>query len=170
MIPNPWIILLVVLAIAGAGIGGELAGHKAGVASQKVADQAQFDKINTDLTKQKAEANALLESEQAKLIAAIAERDRLKSNMEKEHAENLANIATLRRSYAGLSLRFRPEQAAGSGNGSGCANGAKGNPPSADDATVVQLPDSVTNGLRQLAEDADNLAADYKLCYQWATR
>ncbi len=168
--PNPYVILggvlLVLALVAGAGVKG----HSMGVQAQKVADQVEFDRINAAITKQKAEAAAIMQGKQAEIIALQQQRDSFKTQLEVKDAQNRKATADLTRKYSGLQLRFRAVQSAG------CGAGGSGTVPSSanaagDAGTVVAvLPDAITVNLRQLAIDADNLRDAYALCYAYATK
>jgi hypothetical protein len=161
---NPWILLgAVVAAVAIAG-GGYTAGHKQGTTAQAQADQKQFDRINQGITAQKAEAAKLYREAQDKALAAVQENDRIKTQLETEHANNAKAITDIRHKYDSLQLRFRAKDAGAGPNGSSPLPSG-GNPAGAESAPIVQLPDEVTRGLRQLAQDADQLANDYRKCY-----
>lgn len=167
---NPYLIIGALVALAAAFGGGDYLGHGRGIDEQKVADQKIFDQINAGLAKQKAEANALYQQAQADIIALQAERDDLKTTLEKEREEARKTTDDLRSKYAGLSLRFRSVQSGGNRpNGAG-AQSAGGNPASPATASVLQLPDQVAGNLRQLAFDADKLRDDYALCYGYANK
>ncbi|MDD5247800.1 MAG: hypothetical protein PHY45_02375 [Rhodocyclaceae bacterium] len=166
--PNPWIILAVVLALAGCLIGGEMFGHKNGVAEQAVADQAQFDTINRALEKQKVDAAEILAKDNADNLALMAERDQLKTNLEKQREDNRKATDDLRRKYAGVGLRFKPEQSGRSGLGGGCTTGAGTDAAGDGTAATVQLPDALAANLRRLAADCDELNDDYRKAYDYA--
>jgi hypothetical protein len=168
--PNPWFILggvlLVLALVAGAGVKG----HSMGVDAQKAMDQAQFDAINAALTKQKSEANALLQKAQGDIIALQQQRDSFKTQLEVKDAQNRNATAALTAKYSGLQLRFRTAQSAGCGAGSASAVSSPANAASDAGTAIAVLPDAVTASLRQLAIDADNLNDAYKLCYGYATK
>ena len=166
---NPYFILAFVLALAGAGAGGYMTGHRAGTNAQQVADQAEFDTINAGITAQKAQADKLYREGQATIIALQIERDQFKTNLEKEHAAHQKATDDLRNSYAHVGLRFATGQTSGLGGGGGLSQAAGGNTASATGATVVQLPDETASALRGIAYDADRLADDYRLCYEYVS-
>lgn len=163
--PNPWVILGGVLLLFGLLFGAEQYGHTQGVNTQKVADQVEFDRINAALTMQKSDAAAMLQKAQTDIITLQANRDKLKLTMEKQHAQDQVTNAALRDKYSGLGLRFKPAE------GSGCGNGGSGTLPAQGNAAVLAAAPSVlisretSDALRALAYDADELAANYKLCY-----
>ncbi|HQR02486.1 MAG: hypothetical protein JSR19_06925 [Proteobacteria bacterium] len=166
--PNPWIILGVVLALAGSFVAGDLHGHKQGIAEQKVADQAQFDKINAERAEQIATANAAYRKAQHDNLALMVERDQLKTRLEKEHAANQKATDDLHARYAGVGLRFNLAQGTGLGGSGQRAEGTGSNAAGIGSTAVVQLPDSIAANLRQLAYDADQLADSYRECYGYA--
>jgi hypothetical protein len=163
------IALLWAASLVGLGLYENNAGHTTGVNEQKVADQKQFDTINQKTADQKAEANRMFREMQDINLATAVERDKLKTKLEKEHAANQKVTADLSAKYSGLKLRFTA-QVAGSGDGSGSPQGPAVGGTGAQPATVIQLPDALTAGLRSIVTDADNLAADYKLCYDYANQ
>jgi hypothetical protein len=167
---NPYIIIAVLLAIAGAFAGGEIDGQKRGDADRVIADQKQFDAINAKITAQKAEANSLLEKAQADIITAQAAADSFKTQLEKDSETRQTQIDTLRRQYAGVSLRFKSSQAPGCGASGAITNSTQGTAASPNGGAVIQLPDQVTADLRQLTVDGDNLISEYKKCRDFVYR
>lgn len=166
---NPYLIIGALLALAAAAGGGFYEGHKTGIDGQKVADQAQFDAINAGLTKQKADAAALLAQANADNAALAVARDTLKTTLETEREKNRAATDSLHTQLAGVGLRFRA-QGAGCGASGGGTQAAGTDPAAAQSSAVVQLPDALAASLRQLAYDADKLRDDYALCYGYATQ
>lgn len=166
---NPYIIIAAIIALAGAFFGGERIGHRNGVNQQKVADQAQFDKVNTDLAKQKAEAARLYEQAQKDIITKQTAEAEFKTQLEKQRAQANTTITALRRDYDARSLRFTIKDP-GCRAGGGDSSATQGNPASPATTTEVQLPDSIARNLRQLVEDADSLKIEYQACYDWANR
>lgn len=164
---NPYLILGFVLSLIAAGGTGFASGHHYGVVDQQAVDQVLFDKVNQDIADQKAQANAIYRKRQDDNLALMLERDQLKTRLEKRHATNQANTAALRDKYSGLGLRFTAE-APRLGNGSRCAPSPGADPASNEPAAIVQLPGEITEGLLQLAFDADSLADDYRKCYGYA--
>ena len=166
---NTYILISILLAIAGAFAGGEFDGRHRGADQQVVADQAKFDRMNLALAKQKDEANALLEKAQADIITAQAAADDFKTQLEKESAARKTDNDRLRGSYAGRSLQYA-SKAPRCGAGGSDANGAQGAAASPDAAAVVQLPDTITRDLRQLTFEADTLKSEYQKCFDWVRR
>ena len=166
---NPYIILGALVSAIALFSGGFMAGKHYGTTTQKVADQAEFDKINNERTAQKAEANKLYRQAQSDIIALQAERDTLKTTLETERETNRKATDDLRTKYSGLSLRFRAQSARPGANSGSTACPGTG-PASAAAAPVLQLPDSITSDLRQLALDADKLRDDYAECYGYAKK
>jgi hypothetical protein len=109
----------------------------------------------------------MYQAKQAEVITALAERDQFKNQVEKERNEHRVETDTLRARYAGLGLRFRPREGAGSGAGSGSAGGPQGDATGAAAPADVQLPDQVAGDLRQLAFEADRLKDEYGACYRY---
>lgn len=162
---NPLAALILMIVIAA---GGFFAGHHVGENAQKVADQAQFDGINQKLADQKTEAAGILKERNAENLALMAERDQLKTDLEKTREDNRKATDDLRRKYSSVGLRFQPAQAAGAGCGGRGAEGASADPSGVDAPTAVELPAALTASLRQIAYDADTLADEYRECYGYA--
>lgn len=165
---NPWIILVVVLAIIGAGGGGFASGHHFGTASQKVADQVEFDRINKQIAERKATADAMYRNAQAVIIQQAADMAQSDNQREKERQSDVKTINDLRSRYAAVGLRFSTGQVAGLG---GCRLGASSpgtDPAGNNGAADVQLPDSLARDLRSLQFEADALRIDYAILYKWA--
>lgn len=162
---NPYAILAVaalwLASVAGVGWWQ----HNAGRDAQKAMDQAQFDKINADLSQQKTIAADTYKTAQATIIQVMAERDKFKTQLEADHAKNLMAITDLRNKYAGVGLHFVAPQSSRCGPGSPSPMPAEADTASTQPATVVQLPESIASNLRTLAFDADALAVEYKKCY-----
>lgn len=144
--------------------------HSRGVDQQKVADQAQFDKLNASIADQEALANAKYRTQQNANLALATERDALKVTLEKEHETNRIATAALRDRYAAVGLWYTSGQSTESGLGGRRTEGASVDPTSASGVTVVQLPDAITSDLRRLAFDADELADSYRECYGYAKK
>lgn len=131
-------------------------------ATSKYKDSVWKDAVSD----QKIKAEAILAEKSAKNVALMVERDALKTKLEKEDAANRKTTDDLRARYATRSLQFVSSQRCGpSGGGTGSAAAdSSGN----DAATIIQLPDEIARNLRQLANDADKLADDYKKCFNYA--
>lgn len=169
---NIYFIILIawIASLAGFGLYENHAGHVSGVNEQKVVDQKEFDKINAERTQQKAEAAKLLQNAQAGIITLQQERDKLKTTLGEQDAKNRKDVLVLNANLASARLRFRTAQGAGDRTDSGGSLPSTSNPASAQPAPIVQLPDALAEDLRRFALDADLLAADYKLCYGYATK
>lgn len=162
---NPLIYLVAAIAIATAGFAG---GHRVGTNAQKVADQSEFDRINNEITEQKAVANAAYRKFQENNLAVLVERDALKTKLQKEKQTNVETINALRARYANVGLRYSTGQVAGLGD---VSNGpVLGTGFAASNSTTVEheLPAAITASLRSIAYDCDALSADYRLLYEWA--
>jgi len=164
---NPFISLFAALLLAVTGFGY---GHHVGQVEQKAEDQQQFDKINAALTAQKAAANAAYRKAQDSTVALLAERDQLKTTLEKQHEENRRSTDALRRHFSGVGLRFRASDDSRLGGVWRSAESAGVNPAVTSPAAVEQLPDALAADLRQLAFDADELSDAYRKCYGYANQ
>lgn len=168
---NPYLLLVIGLALAGAYFGGEHQGHAAGVNDQKVTDQATFDRYNREIDRNKTEAASLLATANAKIVAGQAREDEFKTQLEKAREINRNEVDTLRRKYASTGLRFAAPAAAGCGDGRGGSSGPETKTAGAEGPlVVVQLPDKITGDLRQLTVDADTLRVEYAACYAYVNR
>jgi hypothetical protein len=163
---NPYVLGGVLLWVASlVGVGTWMYG--AGGDAQQVEDQREFNRINTERAQQTDQANVKYRAKQDEVIAAQAERDGFKNQLEKERGEHRIETDALRARYAGLGLRFRPSQGATTGDRGGRTGSTEGNTAGADAPADLQLPDAVTGDLRQLAFEADRLKNEYAACYRY---
>jgi len=78
-------------------------------------------------------------------------------------------IDDLRRDLATRGLRFpAPVESARCGGGSGSPQSGETQTARADATTIVDLPRKISDDLRQLTFDADQLRVEYQRCYDWA--
>lgn len=155
------------------GTGSYMAGHKNGVNEQKAQDQAQFDTINAERSKQKTEAAAILDKLQAGIIAQQQDDAKLRKTIDDQALLLDRQNDDLAAALASRSLRFvapaaakgRADRSCRAGPASPAASAA-----SAPAATVVQLPEALTRDLRRLVADADRLNVEYGKCYQWVNQ
>ncbi len=166
---NPWIIIGLIVAWLASLAGVGYWQNEAGQTTQQVADQVRFDKINQDIADNKALANGIYRSAQANIITLQAERDKFKTQLEKDHEANRIATAALRDKYAGVSLRFRADQGAGPGPGGTSARPSTADASSVAGAPFIQLPGALAASLRRIVWDADQLRDDYRACYEYAT-
>lgn len=164
---NPWLILAAVLALAGVGLGGEVDGRNRGVNKQKVADQAQFDKVNAALTQQKALAQKIISLSEAHALDDQRHNVEIHQDLERQHAIDQGRTDAVRQQLASRELRFSAPASAGCG-----PRGADGvleaaSAASAAGTAVVQLPTEVARPLRQLNLEADALADSYRECFAY---
>lgn len=116
--------------------------------------------------KLKAEAAATLASETKKTLDATTKLNQLIAQQEKDReAKQVANRADLRTRQSGPRLQFRAETGRGAGSG-GAQVPAPGTTTDAGSA-VVQLPEPINGRLRELAADAQSLAIDYGVLYDF---
>lgn len=163
-------VLIGILVIVAVAAGAEHVGHTSGVRDQKVVDQVEFDKINKQLTTQKAEANELYRQAQADIIKLQAERDELKGKLEVKREADRKATDDNRNRFSGMGLRLGVLKGAGDRADGGGTQGAGSNAASVAAPTPVDVPKETASDLRQLAFDADKLADDYRLCYGYATQ
>ena len=164
---TPYLIWIKVAAFAVLCIALYSFGHHNGRVGALMEDRAIFDSIAKQQTERKAEAAAILKKSNDDLIATLAERDSIKSKLEKEHVDNQTFTAALRDKYAGIGLRFIAK-APGCGAGSANAVPQAGEPAGNTSAAVIQLPDALAGELRASAAACDTLKDDYRLLYDWA--
>lgn len=165
---NPYAIIAALVVAIGLWFGGDHVGHTRGINEQKVADQGKFDKVNADLTENKAEAAGILKTKNAEILALMIERETLKTTLEKDREKNRVATNALRDKYASIGLRIELGKDSGRWPGGGSASSTVVNSTGVDAAAILQLPDTVTGNLRQLVFDADNLADEYRKCYGYA--
>lgn len=163
-----WAAIAVIAAIIGAAILGDGFGHRRGINEQKAADQVRFDQINKDLSDQKAEAFSTYQRLAAEIVARQEAADTLKTQLEMNRVKNQKVIDDLRTDLASRGLRFATTtENAGCRDGGGGAEGGKGQTPGAPATTIVELPRKITEDLRQLTFEADQLRIEYQRCYDW---
>jgi hypothetical protein len=176
---NPWFIFGGLLSLFIAFGAGHHQGHKTGVNAQKVASQEAIDTANKrtqgiidgyniQIAEQKAIATTKAIAQRDEVIALQAERDKFKSQLGAEHVKNQDTTRRLSAAYAAYSLRFKPDVGTGAWNSSGPGESTQGGAACDAAPEVVQLPAALTDDIRQLVEDADELNDDYKLCYGYA--
>ena len=164
--PNPWILLGLIILCGALCAGAYEGGYQHGVDHQKALDQVTIATMNKAIETQKDQAAAKYKDLSDQVIAAMAERDKIKTQLEaKAHELETARNA-IRDHDAGLGLRFAAKSA-----GPGCSGDrpqGTGASPAVDAPTaVVQLSDEAAAALRALAYDADQVADDYKICYAY---
>ena len=165
---SPWVILAIVLAFIGVGGGGYAYGDHHGALSQKVADQKQFDSINAQTATNKATANAIYQNAQAVIIQQAKDRALSDNQREQERQSNVKAINDLRTKYASNGLHFSTGQTSGLGNCSPSTVPISANPAGHTETTVCAVSNEVDASLKSIAYDADTLAADYTILYNWA--
>lgn len=156
MIPNPWVILAVILSIAAAGAGGYFKGHSDGVDQTTIA-------YERSLEKQKQEAQVLLLAGKDTVIAKEREFNAFKDKVEKDDADKNARINGLRIVNGRLvdaagGLFDRNGRPSGKGGGDGMPGTATAAGGTAGGPAGCKLSDAVTRDLLDLARDADAAA------------
>ena len=164
---NKYVIIALLWLVSFVGVGAWQ--RHDGKTAQKVEDQAQFDKINADIAKQNAEANALYVAAVESKDKAEKERAAIKLALEKERQSNVQAINDLRSKYANVGLRYAVQGAGLWASGS-CALPGEGNAAGNSGTAEYELPAAITANLRELAYQCDALNADYKLLYDWANQ
>ena len=165
---SPWNIILAIIIVGVLCAGSAYEGHKVGVNSQKVADQAQFDKYNSDIAAQKAQASAELASANTEVIAQKTKSDKLTHDLEVAHETDTQNTNRIHNLSMAYSLRFASAENSGRGDGSADAKAGTGDAAGDTGAAVCQLSDEASKSLDSIAYDADTLRDDYALLYKWA--
>lgn len=168
--PSLTTILVGLLLVIAAAVGGDHFGYGRGVASQKVADQVQFDKINKDLTEQKAQANTKYRLLSEQVIANAQSADNFKHQLEVTREKARTDLATLRSQYDTHGLWFTTTKSAGCGASSGGPQGSQGLGSGLDATVQVELPPTLRSALRKLMDEADEQQVNYQACYDWVNR
>lgn len=148
-------------------------GVEQGQGEQQKADQKTLDDINVQLSKQKADADALYLAKVKEVLDTVKQRDAFKKQLGEANEKDRLSTEAHHVELAGQQLRFatscNPTNAGGGGSGGSAAS--PGGTAAANDATtIVQLPAKITSDLRQLAFDADRLADEYRKCYGYANK
>lgn len=168
---NTYVAIGAVALLAASHLGAERYGHQAGVNQQKVADQVEFDNYKQQIKEQTAAANRQYIEAQNSVTQALVELDAFKTNLENVRAKSKDEIELVRRQYATVGLRFTTTaKAAGCGDSNQSTGNSKDETPRAKATVSVQLPETLTANLRQLALDADNLNSEYGVCYRYVNR
>jgi hypothetical protein len=171
---NPTMIAIAAAVYLGTAVvtwfGGDHFGYVRGVNAQKVVDKEEFDRIDNELTKQKRDANDLLQKMYAENQLVMVERDKFKTDLEKRNEENRRVTDTRRDKYADVGLRFVPTKDSGCRLGSGKSETTGRDPTSVDAPAVIQLPGTITTNLRRLVYDAEKLSNEYAKCYAYVNR
>lgn len=160
MIPNPWVILGVVLAwIASLGAVGVWQ-NKAGHTDERVAWQGKENSELVAANRKIADlenAARAMEQQHAATVAAIGEqhaKDREALEVQREHDVAAARDGALKLRIAGACKRPDPSPAAET----------RPSPGGGDDSTTGELPRAVAADLFALADDADLVAKQLGAC------
>jgi len=163
---NPYVLIGLLIAAIALGAGGYLSGEKNGHNAQKAIDQAQFDKVNADITENKRVANNALIAAQQGIIQIQQQRDAFKQQLGEQHVKDQASTDAIHNLLLNSRLQFTAEVTGRGASGTSYVPSASN--PSGDNGTAVcQLPTTIEGNLRQLTLDADNLRNDYKELYDF---
>ncbi len=168
--PNFAAICAALCAIIVACLVGHHVGYGRGVTFQKVEDQKQFDKLNADLAKQKADAGAKYKALAEQALASAQAADKFKNQLEVVREKSRTDLDAYRRSVSGSRLFFDSTQAPGCGHSSGSPQSGAQLPTSPDATSRVELPPTLREALRELMDIADDVSLNYRACYGWAHR
>jgi hypothetical protein len=160
---NPYAILGAILLVLALCAGSAYKGHSIGVNSQKVEDQAEFDRINLEIAQQKAIAAAALNNANSANAKRRADIDIINSKLGEKHAENIQLTDLNRALLDAYSLRWKPEDS-GRGHSAGNSEADSGTTTSGTAATC-ELPATLAKSLAGILTDADRLRDDYELQY-----
>jgi HAMP domain-containing protein len=152
------LLALIVLLAAVAG-GAAYTMHRLDV-TQEQADMAAVQK---KLDQQQIDAATALRQAQEHITELAQANLKTNNQLEAQHEDYQRQIVALRHQLDASKLQYRAP--ATTGGGSGSTVPTPDGVPANVTAAIVQLPDSITIDLRQLAEDADALNADYQTCY-----
>ena len=155
-------VLAIFIGIGYYGHTQKIAG-RAEVQARWDADRLQWQSA---LDKQKADAAALYLAAQQAAASALQANAELRAKQEQSDVQHKALTDSLRHDLGLQRLRYTvPAAPAGRGQGGGDSVPATGERASVAPATVVQLPDEIASGLRQLAYEADQVTDAYRKCY-----
>lgn len=165
MIPLPYKLLgllLTVLALGAAVLGY---GHKQYLKGERVATA----RGQADVDEQKSKATALLaQLTQERSIAATALANLTNQLEQTRETRQTANTADVRRHLTGPGLRYTvPQSTAGCGRGGASPESPAPGPTGDPATTLIQLPDPISGDLWQYAGDAQSLAIDYAVLYEY---
>ena len=164
---NQYVVIALAWLVSLVGVGAWQ--HGAGVDSQKVADQVEFDRINSETAEMKAQANAAYRLVQDANAQVMKDRDAIKTSLLKEKQSNVEAINAIRAVYANVGLRYSTKDA-GLGNGGANTLPGTGNAAGNVASNERELPAAITAGLRAIAYDCDASAVEYRTLYEWANR
>lgn len=162
---NPWVILGVMLALLVMVGVVYTQGHSDGVDDQKLADQAEFDHINAELTKQKAEANALWQEKATANAERATEVGKLTHQLGVQHEENRQLTDRNRLALDALRLRWKSAESSGRGDSAGDTKANHGGAASSTEAAICEFPEALDRSLKEILADADRLRDDYEYQY-----
>jgi hypothetical protein len=161
MIPL-WVKVIVALALVAALVTACQHRDKGliaqGRAEQFAVDQAAADKL-------KVEARTALEAETARVTEAQYQLYSYTRSLEAKREKTQTVVRTVQRDIPRLQFTTESDRCGRSGDSAA----AQASGPAADPTpTVVQLPDPVAADIWEYAGDAESLAVDYAILYEWA--
>lgn len=142
--------------------------YEDGITHQKGIDQGIFDRVNQQLTDQKAVAAKMISDRDLQIIALQQAQAAQRAQQEKQHDQDVAATDAARRDAAASRLRITipVSQVAGCGVGRGVDVPGPSTSPVTSGTEVLDLPEAYRRGLLDIAFDADKLADDYRRCYR----
>lgn len=162
---SPWKIIAALLIIISICAASLTAGHGIGKNAQKAEDQAEFDKINSALTAQKALAQAALNSANEANAKRRVEVGKTIAQLEKTHAENQNLTDRNRTLLDAYQLRWKSSESAGRWGGGASAEADTSGTASDSASSECQLPTALAESLGEILFDADKMRVDCTLGY-----
>lgn len=162
---NPWVILGAVLVVLVLMAGAHSHGHKSGINEQKVADQAEFDRINAELEAQKAAANKIWREKAGEAQARRIEVGKLSHQLGVQHEENRQLTDRNRLALDALRLRWKSTESSGRGDSAGNSEANHGGTASSTKTAYCEFPEALDRSLKEILADADRLRDDYEYQY-----
>lgn len=162
---NPWVILGAMLALLVLVGVVYTQGHSDGVDDQKLADQAEFNRINAELTEQKAKANTLWREKATANAERATEVGKLTHQLGVQHEENRQLTDRNRLALDALRLRWKSTESPGRGDSGRGAEANPGGTASSTEAAICEFPEALDRSLKEILADADRLRDNYEYQY-----